>query len=106
MYQSMAQPLLVHRAESMLTHQAETHRYWPGQEDTVLPVLSSAYSDTEIYQVLHVPQTEPVTYKVRVPGAWALPRRLAAALAAARHWMAGGRRPVASLQTGHPRGHV
>jgi hypothetical protein len=77
--------------QSVLVHQAETHRYQPGQEDTRRCALSSASSDAGIYQVIHEPQVDPTVYGVQTAGAWTLlVGRLRQAVAvlpiAARRW--------------------
>jgi hypothetical protein len=91
----------------MVVHHADTHRYQPGQEDTVLRVLSSVRSDAGIYQVLHVPQADPATYQVRTMRVWALLHHLATTLTpAVRRWAGGGRSPVAAGEAGELLGNA
>lgn len=92
--------------QSVLVHHAETHRYRPGQEDTMLRVLSSVSTDAGIYQVIHEPQADPAAYQVQTDGArtWLLGwlrRSAAVLLIAVRRWATGNKgQPVSEEARG------
>jgi hypothetical protein len=70
--------------QSVLVHQAESHRYRPGQEDTTRRILSSLASDAGIATVIYEPQDDPAMYGRQMAGApvrlGTFPRQLAARL--------------------------